>query len=248
MDDLSKLFKKYKVTFNDIDFSKKLKLSTLFNYFQEIGDLHSQKTGGSTTILQQEHGLTWVLTRIKVDIERYPNWNEEIILETWFHKPKKYQIERDFVVKDLDGNIIIRAISNWIIFDIKERKMKSIDSFKTTYSDYIDEKAIDCDFRKIKTIEEVDIAYKRLIGCSDIDANKHLNNSKYIDFIIDCFSISELEKYYAHSIQVDYLNEALPGDTIIFHKHVSLNNVYVEGVNESNNNIIFRSSIDIAEI
>ena len=248
MDDLSKLIKKYKVTFNDIDFRKTLKLSTIFNYFQEIGDLHSQTTGGSTTILQQEYGLTWVLTRIKVDIERYPIWNEEILLETWFHKPKKYQIQRDFIVKDLDGNVIIRAISNWIMFDINERKMKSIDSFKTNFLGHIDEKAIDCDFKKIKVIEEVDMAYDRLIGCSDIDANKHLNNSKYIDFITDCFSIEELEKYCAKSIQVDYINEALPGDVITLYKHVDLNNVYVEGVNKNNNNIIFRSNITIKEM
>lgn len=247
MSDLSKLIKKYKITFNDIDFRKKIKLSTIFNYFQEIGDLHSQKTGGSTTLLQQEYGLTWVLTRIKVDIDRYPTWNEEIILETWFHKPKKYQIQRDFVIKDLDGNIIIKAISSWIIFDIEERKMKSIDSFETEFLDYLEDKAIDCNLKKIRPIEEVDIVYKRLIGCSDIDANKHLNNSKYIDFIIDCFSMDELEKHYAKSIQVDYLNEALPGDTIVFYKNIDLHNVYIEGVNESNNNVIFRSTIDIAK-
>jgi len=245
MNDLSKLINKYKVTFNDIDFTKKIKLSTIFNYFQEVGDIHSQETGGSTTLLQQEYGLTWVLTRIKVDIERYPVWNEEIILETWFHKPKKYQIQRDFIVKDSNENIIIRALSSWIIFDIKERKMKSIDSFESNLLGYLDENAIDYNLKKIKPIKEVDLVYKRLIGCSDIDANKHLNNSKYVDFIIDCFSIEELEKYCATSIQVDYLNEALPGDTIVFYKHVNLDKVYIEGIKESDNSVIFRANIDI---
>lgn len=248
MDTLSKISKKYKITFNDIDFRKKLKLSTIFNYFQEVGDIHSQHTGGAATVLQQEYGLTWVLTRIRVDIERYPIWNEEVILQTWLHKPKKYQIERDFIVKDLRGNIIIKAISNWVVFDINERKMKSIDFFKTDFCEYIDEKAIDCDFRKIKNVEDVDIVYKRLIGCSDIDANKHLNNSKYIDFIMDCFSIEELERYCTKSIQVDYLNEALPGDTITLFKKINLDNVYIEGINENNNNIIFRATMNICEI
>lgn len=69
----------------------------------------------------------------------------------------------------------------------------------------------------------------------DIDINKHLNNTKYLDFIMDSFSLEEHRKLKVKSIEISYSNEALLGDTIAIYKDVSeinSNILYMEGINE----------------
>jgi len=244
----SKFSKEYQVMVNDVDFMKKIKLSAIFNYFQEIAGLHSDELGIGFNTIQKDYGVVWVLIRIRVDIVKYPLWNDEIIIETWPQLPRKFEFDRDFIVKDVQGNIIARAVSTWVILDAESRKLQKSEVIAIDYPPIIKERAINCILGKLKPYSEPKLAYKRVIGCSDIDMNCHLNNSKYVDFIMDCFTMDELKKYRAKSIQVNYMGEALPGTTIVMRKCIESyapNIVYVDGLDESTNNTIFRALIDV---
>lgn len=249
MEPQSKLSIKYQVMVNDVDFMKKLKLSAAFNYFQEIAGLHSDQLGIGFNTIQKERGVVWVLIRIRMDIMKYPIWNDEITVETWPQIPRKFDFDRDFLIKDMHGNTIAKAVSTWVILDAETHNLRKSEVIAIDYPPIINERAIDCILGKLKPSSEPEIAYKRVIGCSDIDMNGHLNNSKYIDFIMDCFTMDELKKYHAQSIQVNYMSEALPGDTVILRKcrePYASNGIYVEGINEKDNSTIFRALIDIA--
>ncbi len=242
--------KDYHIGISDVDFVKKLKLSTLFTYFQDIASAAVDHLGIGINTLEQKHGVAWILTRIKVNIVRNPVWNENIIIETWPQEPKKFAFERDFIIKDKSENIIIRAISKWIILDIKTRKLKRNEEINIKYPDIIKERALDSKLKKLVAFGDKEIAYKRKIGYSDIDFNGHLNNSKYIDFIMDCFTIEEHQKYKVNEIEVTYINETLPGDCIILFKDtsaVNLNMIYVEGINEESGQAIFKAEIKIGD-
>jgi acyl-ACP thioesterase len=86
------------------------------------------------------------------------------------------------------------------------------------------------------------------VGYSDIDINEHLNNAKYIDYIMDCFSLKLHKKYNISSIQIDYLHEALPGEIIQLYTDTAGlkdNFVYIEGINENTSSTIFKAQITI---
>ncbi|HLR52393.1 MAG TPA: acyl-ACP thioesterase domain-containing protein [Candidatus Avamphibacillus sp.] len=245
------LFKEnYHVELSDVDFKESLKLSALFSYFQDVANLASINLGFGIHTLEQEHGVAWVLMRMRVDIIRNPVLDEEITIETWPLEPKKLEFGRDYLVRDRDGNIIIRAVSSWVIMDIKERKLKRAKTIGLTYPENITERAIDCKLGKLKHSGELDVSYKKVIGYSDIDFNGHLNNSKYVDYIMDCFDLEEHKKYDVTSIEVNFMNEALPGDEIMLYRDVSALNsnlIYVEGFNEKNGRIVFKAQLKIVE-
>ena len=239
---------KYTIELRDVDFTEKLKLSTLFGYFQDIASAHVDNLGIGINTLMQEFGMSWILMRIKVKIIRNPVRNEEITVETWPQKPKKLEFERDFIVKDNNENIIVRAVSTWVICDIKTRVLRKSEVIAIQYPPMVEERAIDCKLGKLKAFGQLETVYKKVIGYSDVDFNGHLNNSKYIDFIMDCFTVENHLKYSVKVIEVNYTNEALPGDTIIFYKDVSALNsnlIYIEGINEKDNKIVFKSQVEI---
>ncbi|WP_068673156.1 acyl-[acyl-carrier-protein] thioesterase [Oceanobacillus sp. Castelsardo] len=238
---------KYHIDLRDVDFKKELKLSALFSYFQEIASLAASSLGLGIDTLQKGNGLAWVLTKIRVDVERLPVWGEEITIETWPLEPGKLNFDRDYIVRDKDGKSIIRAISSWVIIDLKDRKLKRSTSVPFTFPTPIVDRAIKDTFRRLKHIEQAETVYTKRIGYSDVDFNGHLNNSKYIDYIMDCFDINNHKKYDVTSIEVDFMHEALPGESIVLKKDVILrgNQVYVGGINEKENRVVFKAMLKV---
>lgn len=250
MEPVSKLITNHQVSSRDIDFTRKIKLSSVFNCFQDIAWTHADKLGIGFNKISEEHNVAWVLTRMKVDIVRLPVWNEEVVIETWPQLPKKYQFERDYYVKDMAGNVIIRAVSVWVIIDINTRELKKTETINTDYPEMITERALEPGFDRLKPFGEPKIVYKKMVGCSDIDVNEHLNNCRYIDFIMDCFPMEALKKYYPKHMQINYISESLPGDTIVLYWDVDPSNpmnIYIEGIDEKTGTTIFKSLLKIAE-
>ncbi|ACL76790.1 acyl-[acyl-carrier-protein] thioesterase [Ruminiclostridium cellulolyticum] len=251
MEPLSIYKKNYHVDYGDADFYKRLKLSYLFNYFQNIAGLHSENTNVGIRKLQNDYGAAWVMTRMLMDINRMPECNEEISIETWPVEPKKKMIDRNFIVRDMDGSILASAISTWVILDMEKREMVRIDSvIPPQYPEFLKSKAIDRKFDKLKPSGQLQPAYKKLVGFSDIDINGHVNNAKYIDYILDCFTVEKHGEYRVKSIQINYVNEAVAGDIISLYKDTvdmdgSDKAVYITGINEVDGKVNFESHIRV---
>lgn len=242
--------KKYIVGLSDADFKQRLKLSTLFGYFQDAASMAVENLGIGFNVMTEKFSVTWALVRIRVEIERYPKWNEEITVETWPQEPKKYDFDRDYAVLDSDGNVIIRAISTWILLDINTRELRKSEWIALKFPPFSKDRAIDCKLSKIRHSGELEMAYSKVIGYSDVDFNGHLNNSRYIDFIMDCFPVQSHKKYDVRSIEVNYINEAMPGEELVLYKDVSAvdaNMIYIEGMNASGDKTVFKAQVQIVK-
>lgn len=240
----------FHIDLRDVDFKKELKLSTLFGYFQDIANMAAYELGAGIDNLSENFSVAWVLAKIRVEIIRIPVLGEEITIKTWPLPPKRVEFQRDFLVLDQDGKVIIRGISTWVIIDINDRKLKRADTIGLNYPEEITERAIDVKLGKLQDFGNIELAYKKVIGYSDIDLNGHLNNSKYVDYIMDCFPIEKHSNHQVTSIEVHFVNEALPGETIamFFDSSESMSKiVYIEGKNDSSDKVIFRSQLSIQE-
>ena len=243
MKPISVFKKNYRIELRDVDLTRKLKLSALFNYMQDISSLHVENLGTGIETIEKRCGVTWILMRAKVEIARCPSWNEDITIETWQQKPKSFEFERDFIVLDATGDVIIRVVSIWIIIDIRTRILKRTDSIAVQYPPFFEERAMtNFKVRKIKPFATTKIAYKKTIGYSDTDINGHINNAKYIDFATDCFSVEKHMQYCLKSVQINYIKEAIPGDNVVFYTDISelnSNTVYIGGMEEESGTNIF---------
>ena len=240
--------KNYSVTYGDSDYYKRIKVSSLFNYIQNVASLHSKNMGVGIDDIEKVHGFAWVIVRIMVDIIRLPIWNEEIYIETWSAMQKKLEFERDFCVKDKEGNILVNATSSWVLMDIEKREIIKTNSINIKYPPLIKERAINRRMAKLRANGELLFVYNKKISYSDIDINGHMNNSKYIDFIADCFPMEKHCEYIVENMQVNYICEALAGDTISFYKDISRLEsriVYVEGVSAEKDKVYFKACITI---
>lgn len=236
----------YTIGYSDVDFMKYLKCSKLFEYFQDTASEAVDRLGAGVGTLAEKYSAAWVLTRIRVEFTRIPGLNESITVATWPHPPGKIEFERDFRVCDRNGDAIIRAKSIWVIIDTKTRELRKSDYIHMDYPEYTEGHALDSRPGKLRPSFKPEPVYRKTVGYSDVDFNGHINNSRYIDYIMDCFSVESHKQYMIKAMEVNYIKEAFPGDTLLLCREIPRdggNTAYIEGLNEEDGKPCFKARI-----
>lgn len=196
---------------NDVDSEFNLKMSGFFKIVQDVimNDTNRYNVGSKDL---KEKGLIWVITRVKVEVNRMPKFCEEVKCITYPGKTLKMLYPRYFRVLDKDGNVLINLSSIWAILDEKTRKPLLNSPLEGNYYEYSmpDELPLPS---KISS-PEVTVADTRKIHYSDCDLNKHLNNTRYIEILQDIKTSDFYENHKIKAMTINYLKELKEGEVI----------------------------------
>ena len=231
----------------DVDVDKKLRLSSLFAYFQDIACEHAGIIGPDIDSLSQDYRVAWILMRMRVEINRLPSIYEEVKLTTW-PIGEKVLFDRDYSVADADGNLIVKCASTWILMDLDKREIVKKRPFAFYPIEFPKDRVLSTKPSKVKLPGEPIFQFEKTVSFSDIDYNNHLNNAKYLDYVSDCISLETYKNFKINVIEVNYANEAKIGDKLTLYKDTSKeeeNIIYVEG--KSNDLVLFTSKIELSK-
>lgn len=64
----------------------------------------------------------WVLSRVAIEMKRWPKVNETYTLSTWVEDYNRHFSERNIEVTDTDGNVIGHARTVWVVIDLTTRQ------------------------------------------------------------------------------------------------------------------------------
>ncbi|XP_022899588.1 palmitoyl-acyl carrier protein thioesterase, chloroplastic-like isoform X2 [Olea europaea var. sylvestris] len=172
-------------------------IETLMNYFQETALCHVKTVGllgdgfGSTPEMYKRN-LIWVVTKMQVIVDRYPTWDDVVQVDTWVAASGKNGMRRDWVVRDSNtGVTLTRASSQWVMLHKETRKLaKMPDEVREEIGGYFVDSppVVDEDSRKLSELTD-DNADNVRTGLtprwSDLDLNQHVNNVKYVGWILE---------------------------------------------------------------
>ena len=107
------LRKNFVVGISMVDTKRRLKLSALETILMECASFHSGEMGLGIESTDRQN-ITWVLSKMRFEIEKLPEVWDEILVETWPLVPNgKIAFDRDFLVFDKAGKIVVKATSRW---------------------------------------------------------------------------------------------------------------------------------------
>ncbi len=160
--------------------------------------------------------IGWVLVSGYLQMERYPAYKETIIIRTWLSNYSLVKGYRENIIYDEHFNIIGKARGIWVFFDIKKRRPAQIfEDIKEKWS-YCNQEAIDHDIgKKIEAIDKAGYLQEYIIKRFDTDSNKHVNNVRYLQWVIESIPEDVDTNYYLHTIDGRFIGEAQYGDIII---------------------------------
>jgi acyl-ACP thioesterase len=197
----------YDITSYHTDFKQLLSPVSLFYFFQESAWRHANSRGFGWTHLAERNEY-WILAKMHVIIDRMPNWIEKIRLETWGKEPELLTAFRDFEFFDTDNQSIIRVTSSWHILNMQTHRPTTLTHFADNFP-IVSRHAIAEKPQKIQlpTSEPVKSTVYTILP-SDIDINLHVNNTRYVQWAIDCIPFEFQKQHVLQEVNVNFLSQA----------------------------------------
>jgi len=187
-------------------------IASIFNILIEAAWAHAQVMDWGYDSLKSNN-LFWVLSRMYFQVEKYPAWQDQIILSTWSAGTDGMYAYREYILENEQGEILLRASSAWLILDSETRKIFRLSEYKATFPKFTHPDAC----RNPKRIKP-DAHSEKLnfypVLFSDLDINQHFNSVKYVERVLDDFGIDFLNTHEPAELEVNYLKEGQAGDSI----------------------------------
>ena len=176
---------KFKVKSYHTDQNGKLTLPSLFHLLQECAWDNARANNFGFEDLEKQNAF-WVLSKIYLEINQYPNWKDEISIKTWPKGVDGLFAIRDFQIS-LNGEVVGNVTSYWMILDKTSARPKRLNEFNFIHENFLNESAIDHPIGKLETPTEIKEIEHRKVYYSDLDVNKHVNNGTYVRWILDSY-------------------------------------------------------------
>ena len=195
-----------KLYFAQCDINEDMNLSELLMLTSDSG-VEDYDQRGMTYRFLKERSIAILVSRIAFNIHKMPKRGDFIRIKTWEDKPEGIQLIRNYQLFDGDGQLLVSGKSAWMVVNPETRRIQKpsvLLELRPDQNPGIPVDAPSCG--KIVHPQNLELLEERKIRYSEVDANGHVNNSKYGNFIKDSLP-GDLQKREILSFRLNYAHE-----------------------------------------
>ena len=210
---MEKIWKdEYKIHSYEMDAGGKVNLQVLCKFMQESAYNHAENMKlGFSHLTEKE--LFWILSRLKIRIFTYPEWNDMITIHTWHSGRDRLFYYRDFRITDASGRVIALAATAWLSIDLHSRKpVRLEDFFAINVED--SENVFEHRIGKLPVLQSGDAVKVIETAYGDVDVNSHVNNIRYMDWVLDSYPLGFHRAHSLEEFEINFVSEARYGDRL----------------------------------
>ncbi len=199
----------------------------VLDLFQKAAGNHAERLGvGFEAMLSKN--LLWVVTQIKYQVLNALKPAQALTVTTWPLPPTRLGFDREYLICDEAGEVLIKGTSKWMQIDAAERKLVP-GSNVYPLTEYRTDKNFEEKIRRIRDFDATSEVCHIVPDESTIDSNNHVNNAEYAGF-----AYRALGDFGGaiHSFQIDFLHEVMLGQPLDVSFAVSAQQTLVKGVGE----------------
>jgi len=203
----------YSIAFAEVDTKNEVFLPHLWNLMQETAWHHADHLALSFSDLAERQSF-WVLSRLSIHIEAYPRWREKIKVKTWLTGMRRLFALRHFSIVSPSRKIFCTAKSAWLVLDLKSRRPQRIEPLFRKILTLLDSNDAGQEPEKISEFARPKKENLFKVCYSDIDMHHHVNNTKYMEWILNSYPLQMHQDHHIDSFQINFLAESSHGDEI----------------------------------
>ena len=202
------------------DFSGRLFMGHLGNHMLNAADFHSTDRGFGMKYLMTIK-RSWVLSRLAIEMNEMPEQYTKFNVETWVENAMRFFTQRNFAVTDDNGKVYGYGRSVWAMIDTDSRQPCDILSIKDgAINEWIEaEKSCPIDKGgRVKMSDNAEFVHAIDTYYNDVDINGHINSVKYIEHVLDLWSIDWYKEHRIQRFEIAYVAESHAGDKLSFYR------------------------------
>lgn len=210
------------------DFMGKATLPVIGNFILQAATIHAHERGFGYDAISKDNAA-WVLSRLSVQMDEYPNHDEFLTVETWVEDVSRFFTQRCFAFINQEGKRIGSARSIWAAINMQTRRPIDIPTWRPDLANYleVEKECLAEKPAKIPAVDGVESNMGYAVRYSDIDINKHMNSVKYIEHIINVFDLEIFREKMIRKFEIVYLSEGGFGDKLKLYKEQSSENEFI---------------------
>lgn len=202
----------YRVISANTDMYSRLRPSALLGFLIQSAIDSADNLGFGFGSLREQH-LFWVLSRMTVELDETPLWNDTIEIETWPRDIERILYRRDYLIRK-NGNIIGRATSSWLAIDLKSKKLSKVsEGEEWKFVTLRDKKAIEAAPAKLNAVSGADCCTIET-QYNDFDLNGHVTSTRYLEWAENSMDTAFYKSNVCRGFSVNYIKETLPGENL----------------------------------
>ena len=159
-------------------------------------------------------GLAWVLREQAIRVRRFPALGERLRIATWPTTVERILCHRDFRFLDHAGRVVAEATSAWLGFDPRARRPCKAETFFRPAWDTAPEAVFATELPPLEKPDRPAGAAARRMRPSDADALGHMNNLRYVDWIMDYLADLGIDSLSVRDLRIRHAREVLSGETV----------------------------------
>ncbi|MDR1665116.1 MAG: hypothetical protein LBR83_09395 [Clostridiales bacterium] len=206
-----------RITYYDLDREGRFKLSALLRLAHIAADINANALGcGFNDLFPLS--MSFVLQRFGLETKRLPEYDETVTVRTWPSDISKGTFLRKGNILDTSGNTLMEWTSLWVLLDLKARRILRPNALPKPLEG-IGAQGVGAEALKVDVSEdwgEEFSAHVHTVRYSEVDTNKHMNNTFYGDLIADALhknTGAEITPVFHHT-QINYLSEVKQNEDI----------------------------------
>ncbi|MFW6235037.1 MAG: acyl-[acyl-carrier-protein] thioesterase [Spirochaetota bacterium] len=159
----------------------------------------------------------WVLSRLSMHVNRYPQWGETVRLESWTSGTSRLFALRDFRLYDDDEKELMKSVTAWLVVDQETRRPIRPERIVSELSSPSMPSQFQNAPEKLAPVEweaERPLQYDTRIRYSDIDPQGHANNTRYVSLMLDGLDAEWHRTHWLRRLTVNFVKECTAEDSV----------------------------------
>lgn len=180
-----------RIHYSDVGPDFQTRLGVLLRLFQDTAAYHSEQAGHGIPKLANA-GLIWMLSKLHIEVNRYPAYGETLTLRSWSRGSQGFKMPRDFTIH-AGSNLIASGSSIWFIVNTRSKKIERVPAeIDAGYQAEPGCLALAAEVEDWSPYDKFDAASDVQLQTrpSDCDASRHVNNTVYWDYACAAFAAS----------------------------------------------------------
>ena len=203
---------------NDISADARMRSWVLFDLLQDAAGGHADQLGVGLKQLR-ESNLSWVLSRIRLQMDSFPRYGETVKVTTYPSGFERLFAYRQFLLSSAEtGKVFGRAGSAWLTLNTENLRPVSPAKYFAGLPEWEFEGETFFQGENLEKLlppaEELNTPLFQRISGAWIDYNRHLNNAYYAMFTEDWISQQAAAPVRMTEIQINFNSSTAFGETL----------------------------------
>ena len=204
----------FRVRSYELDPLGRLQIPILCKLLQEVATTHATLLGvGVDTLI--DSGVAWVLSRLDLQMKRWPGNDDEIVVETWPAAMNRLLTERRFRILGSAEQEIGNATTVWLILDLERRRPVRLPPHVVERLQEVDLKPEPVRPAELPLPDTAALEFAFTVRRSDVDLAGHANNTSFVEWAVEAVPDEVWRTGDLHELGVQFLAECHRRQTVL---------------------------------